>query len=670
MSVDEKLAGLRAALNRHNYLYHVLDSPEVTDSAYDELMSELLALETLHPDKISEDSPSSRVGGNPLSKFEKIVHKRPMLSLDKCSTEQELNAWFSRIDGRLTSKSMVSYVCEPKIDGVAISLTYKEGLLSQAATRGNGSEGEGILANARTVRSVPLQLVGKGFPRELEVRGEVYISPSDFKIYNEELLKQDLEPLLNPRNAAAGSLRQLDASVTLKRPLKMFCYSLGWSSGEWSPSTHYEVLQSFRAWGLPVNPWVEQVFSLEEMLAYLQRLEIARDQLGYDIDGAVAKVNELEAQEKLGELTRRPRWAIAYKYAAQEVETVLLDVEFQVGRTGAITPVAKLEPVFVGGVTVSNATLHNMDEVERLGLYKGAEVILRRAGDVIPQILKVSNPGLESRQKIIERPSVCPSCQTPIKLSMDNVVMRCEASANDCPAKLKEMLKHFSSRLAFNLEGLGEKIIEILITSGLVSEPSDFFNLTKSALEALPGFGEKSAQNLLNEIEKKRAVDFHKFIYALGIREVGEATSKSLAKRFCDLENLRKANLEQLNAVDDVGPIVADQIHSYFADSRNILMLRNLLYSGVIVSSFTEDPGKRDLLRGESWVITGTLQGFSRDSAKKLLESFGATVLSNVSGKTTCVLVGETPGSKYKRAQELGVPIVTEDELLGKLDVD
>ena len=670
MAVDDKLAELREALNRHNYLYHVRDSPEITDSAYDELMSELLVLEKLHPDKISEDSPSRRVGGSPLSKFEKILHKRPMLSLDKCSTEQDLKAWFSRIEGRLTSNSMVSYVCEPKIDGVAISLTYKEGLLSQAATRGNGSEGEGILSNARTVRSVPLQLVGKGFPRELEVRGEVYISQSDFKTYNEELLEQNLEPLLNPRNAAAGSLRQLDASVTLKRPLKMFCYSMGWNSGEWSPWSHYEVLQSFRSWGLPVNPWVEQVFSFEEMFEYLQRLEIARDQLGYDIDGAVAKVNELEAQEKLGELTRRPRWAIAYKYAAQEAETVLLDVEFQVGRTGAITPVAKLEPVFVGGVTVSNATLHNMDEVERLGLYKGAEVILRRAGDVIPQILKVSNPGLESGQKAIERPSLCPSCQAPIKLSMDNVVMRCEASPNDCPAKLKEMLKHFSSRLAFNVEGLGEKIIELLIESRLVSEPSDFFNLTKSALKALPGFGEKSAQNLLDEIEKKRTVDLHQFIYALGIREVGEATSKSLAKSFCNLENLIKANLEELNAVEDVGPIVADQIHSYFANSMNILMLRNLLSSGVIVSNLTEDPEKSDLLRGESWVITGTLQSFSRDSAKKVLESFGATVVSNVSGKTTCVLVGETPGSKYRRARELGVPIVTEDEFLERLDVD
>ena len=670
MSVDEKLAELRAALNRHNYLYHVLDSPEITDSAYDGLMSELLALETLYPNKIAEDSPSSRVGGSPLSKFEKIVHKKPMLSLDKCSSEQELKAWFSRIKGRLIAKSAVSYVCEPKIDGVAISLTYKDGRLAQAATRGNGSEGENILANARTVRSVPLQLVGKGYPRELEVRGEVYISQNDFKRYNEELRERNLEPLLNPRNAAAGSLRQLDASVTSTRPLKMFCYSMGWSSGEWSPLTHHEVLQSFRSWGLPVNPWAEQVLSLEEMLAYLKRLETARDRLGYDIDGAVAKVNELEAQEKLGELTRRPRWAIAYKYAAQEAETVLLDVDFQVGRTGAITPVAKLEPVFVGGVTVSNATLHNMDEVERLGLYKGAEVVLRRAGDVIPQILKVSNPKSESRRKVIERPSICPSCKAPIKLSTDNVVMRCEAAANECLAKLKEMLKHFSSRLAFNLEGLGEKIIELLIASGLVSEPADFFKLTKSALEALPGFGEKSAQNLLDEIEKKRTVDLHKFIYALGIREVGEATSKSLAKSFCDLENLIKANLDDLNAVDDVGPVVADQIHSYFADSRNILLLRNLLSAGVIVSSLIEDPERSDLLRGESWVITGTLQGFSRDSVRKLLESFGATVISSVSGKTTCVLVGEKPGSKYRRARELGVPIVTEDEFIERLDVD
>ena len=670
MSVDEKLAELRAALNRHNYLYHVLDSPKITDSAYDELMEELLALEKLHPDKISEDSPSSRVGGIPLSKFEKIEHKRPMLSLDKCSSEQELKAWFSRIEGRLISKSTVSYVCEPKIDGVAVSLTYKKGLLAQAATRGNGSEGEGILANARTIRSVPLQLVGEGFPQELEVRGEVYINQNDFKIYNEELRERNLEPLLNPRNAAAGSLRQLDASVTSTRPLKMFCYSLGWSSGEWLPSTHFEVMQSFRSWGLPVNPWVEQVLSLEEMLAYLKRLETVRDQLGYDIDGAVAKVNELEAQEKLGELTRRPRWAIAFKYAAQEAETVLLDVEFQVGRTGAITPVAKLKPVFVGGVTVSNATLHNMDEVERLGLYKGAEVVLRRAGDVIPQILKVSNLESESRRSIIERPTVCPSCKTPIKLSTDNVVMRCEASVKKCPAKLKEMLKHFSSRLAFNLEGLGEKIIELLIASGLVSEPADFFKLTKSELEALPGFGEKSAQNLLNEIEKKRTVNLHTFIYALGIREVGEATSKSLAKRFCDLENLRKANVEQLSSVDDVGPIIADQICSYFADAGNGLLLRNMLSSGVIISSFTEDPEKNDLLRGERWVITGTLQSFSRDSVKNVLESFGATVVSNVSGKTTYVLVGETPGSKYKKAQELGVPIVTEDELLTRLDFD
>ncbi len=668
MTVDEKLKALRAKLNRHNHLYHVLDSPEISDLAYDELMNELLLLEKRYPDKVSEDSPSTRIGGTPLSKFEKIVHKIPMLSLDKCNSMQDLKAWVSRVESRIPSRIRSSYVCEPKIDGVAISLTYEEGILSKAATRGNGTEGEGILANSKTIRSVPLSLLGTGFPRELEVRGEVYISQDDFKIYNDSMLAKNMEPLLNPRNAAAGSLRQLDAAVTARRPLMMFCYSMGWNSGEWAPSTHYEVLQSFRSWGLPVNPVVEQVFDLKGIFQYVRRIETSRDRLGYDIDGVVVKVNELDSQEELGTLTRKPRWAIAYKYAAQEVETTLLDVEFQVGRTGAITPVAKVEPVFVGGVTVSNATLHNMDEVDRLGLFKGAEVILRRAGDVIPQILRVSDRQPKTTQKRIERPRVCPSCRTPIQESPNNVVMRCESAISDCPAKLKEMLRHFASRLAFNIEGLGEKIIELLISSGLVLEPSDFFRLTKSSLEALPGFGQKSAQNLVVEIEKKRKIDLHRFIYALGIREVGEGTAKSLAKSFCRIDDLIEANLEQLSAVDDVGPIVANQILSFFSDPVNLAVVHNLQASGVSVVAPIPGTMKSDLLRGERWVISGALQAFSRDSAKELLEGFGATVVSAVSGKTTCVLVGANPGSKMKRAKDLGIALITEDELLKRLD--
>ena len=662
-AVEHRLADLRSQLHHHNHCYHVLDAPQISDAEYDALFDELVQLEARHPHSVPADSPSQRVGAPPAPHFEKVEHPLPMLSLDKCTAADELGDWMQRCRNRLTDSSKLSFTCEPKIDGVAVALTYREGSLSLAATRGDGATGENILANARTVAAVPLRLIGAGFPKEFEVRGEIYMAHADFERYNAEALQRGDKPLLNPRNGAAGSLRQLDSRVTAQRPLTMFSYSLGWHDGEWQPDTHAEVIRQFADWGLRTNTMTQEVHNLEECLEYIARLQDTRATLGYDIDGVVVKVNQLGLQAELGHVTRKPRWAIAFKYPAEEAVTTLLGVDFQVGRTGAITPVARLQPVFVGGVTVTNATLHNMDEIQRLDLHIGDHVMIRRAGDVIPQVRGVIVAKRPEGAAEISVPQFCPACGSPTQRPGDEIVIRCSASHHVCPAQRKEGIRHFASRLALDIDGLGDKIIEQLVDTGLITSPADLFGLSVEAISELERMAEKSAQNLVAALQASKQTTLPRFIYALGIREVGEATALALARHFGDLEALKGAELEQLEEVADVGPVVAQSIYRYFRDEENIRVVDSLLAHGIAWVDQRLNEAVQ-LLNGEVWVLTGTLQRMPRNQAKALLQELGAKVAGSVSAKTSVVVAGPGAGSKLAKAKELGIRVLNEDEFI------
>ncbi|MDG1132918.1 MAG: NAD-dependent DNA ligase LigA [Pseudomonadales bacterium] len=658
---------LRDSLNHHNHRYHVLDDPEIADAEYDALFDRLRSLEQAHPELLSDDSPTQRVGASALSEFSKVTHVLPMLSLDKSTSAQDINDWVKRCAGRLPAGAQVTYTCEPKIDGVAIALTYEDGVLVQAATRGDGQIGENILANVRTIGAIPLTLIGQNFPKKFEVRGEIYISLEDFDAFNVRALEKGAKPLINPRNGAAGSLRQLDSKVTASRPLTMFCYSLGWTEGDWAPVSQMEVLTALEGWGFRINPLVEVVADSEGCMAYIDNLLQQRSSLGYEIDGVVVKVNSLEQQNLLGAVTRKPRWAIAYKYPAEEATTQLLNVEFQVGRTGAITPVARLAPVFVGGVTVTNATLHNMDEISRLGLHVGDRVMIRRAGDVIPQVASVILSQRPGDAYAIELPTQCPSCGSPIHRPDGEVVARCSASRNYCPAQRKESLRHFASRLAFDIDGLGDKIIEQLVVEDLVKDPADLFQLESEQISGLERMGQKSAENLLNALEKAKQTTFPRFIYSLGIREVGEATALSLAQYFQTLQGLREATKESLECVDDVGPVVADSLFEYFQGEENLAVIARLEACGVQWPSMPVVDVQTLPLAGEVWVLTGTLELLSRNEAKAHLVTLGAKVAGSVSAKTTKVVAGPGAGSKLEKAQQLELIILEESELISVL---
>ena len=666
LDLQHRLAELHADLHYHNHCYHVLDAPEISDAAYDALFDELLRLEALYPETVSADSPSQRVGASPAAQFEKIEHPLPMLSLDKCTDANELREWMQRCRNRLADGSKLSFTCEPKIDGVAVALTYTDGLLSLAATRGDGATGENILANVRTIAAVPLKLIGSGYPKSFEVRGEIYMAHADFERYNANALQQNQKPLLNPRNGAAGSLRQLDSRITALRPLTMFSYSLGWHDGSWQPETHAEVLRSFADWGLRTNTLTEEVQDLDECLAYIARLQEARDNLGYDIDGVVVKVNQLTLQAELGNVTRKPRWAIAFKYPAEEATTTLLGVDFQVGRTGAITPVARLKPVFVGGVTVTNATLHNMDEIQRLDLRIGDQVMIRRAGDVIPQVRAVILAKRPETAEEISIPQSCPSCGSPAQRSGDEIVIRCSASHHVCPAQRKEGIRHFASRLALDIDGLGDKLIEQLVDTGLISNAADLFALSVETLSNLERMAEKSARNLISALQSSKQTTLSKFIYALGIREVGEATALALANHFGDLNALKQAKANELEDVPDVGPIVAQSIHKYFRDPDNLRVLDALLEYGVSWPD-QQHAASQQVLKGEVWVLTGTLEQMPRTSAKTALQNLGAKVSGSVSAKTTVVVAGPGAGSKLNKANELGTRIMDEQQFIAFL---
>ena len=667
-AAQQRIAELRDLVHYHNHRYHVLDSPELADAEYDALYDELAALESAHPQFVSSDSPTQRVGAEPLGEFRSVTHEVPMLSLDKCTTDDELGDWIERCRGRLDPDEVLHFVCEPKVDGVAVALVYEDGRLVLAATRGDGRTGEDITANVRTIGSVPLRLTTGDVevPRRVEVRGEIYLPLADFETFNEQARQRGDKTLVNPRNGAAGSLRQLDPKVTAGRPLTMYCYSIGWVEGDWQPQAHTEALSRIRSWGLRTNPDVAEVHDLAGCTRYTDELLARREQLGYDIDGAVVKVDSLAQQQRIGAVTRKPRWAIAFKYPAEEATTRLLEVEFQVGRTGAITPVARLQPVFVGGVTVSNATLHNMDEVARLGIRIGDTVMIRRAGDVIPQVVTVIKGKRPKKAATVSLPDACPSCGSPIVHLEGEAVARCGAGPEVCPAQRKEGLRHFASRLALDIEGLGDKLIEQLVDSEQVRNAADLFSLERDGLVELERMGAKSADNLLAALNAAKKTTLARFIYALGIREVGEATAQSLAQHFGNMTDLRAASLEALEEVADVGPIVAGNVHAFFLSAENQQAVERLIDAGVHWASVTPARSVDDPLplAGQTWVLTGTLETLTRDAAKARLVALGAKVAGSVSKKTHQVVAGPGAGSKLTKAEGFGVPVMDEPGLL------
>ena len=663
-SLRARLEALRKQLHEHSYRYYVLDEPIIPDVEYDRLFRELQDIEREHPEWRSDDSPTQRVGAEPLSSFSQVRHETPMLSLDNVFSEQELRDFDRRVRGRLDDGQAFHYACEPKLDGIAVSLLYVDGVLVRGATRGDGRVGEDITHNVRTVDSIPLKLQGEGWPVELEVRGEIYMPRQGFEALNMRAREEGSKTFVNPRNAAAGSLRQLDSRITASRPLEMCCYGVV-ASDDNLFSSHSGALAQLKRWGFLTSVELAVVDDIEACLAYYEQLLSRRDQLAYDIDGIVFKVDELALQEQLGFVSRAPRWAIAHKFPAQEEVTTLRDVEFQVGRTGAVTPVAKLEPVFVGGVTVSNATLHNLDEIERLGVKLGDTVIVRRAGDVIPQVVQVVTERRGDDVRDIVIPSCCPVCESPLERAPGEAVLRCTGGLV-CAAQRKEGIKHFASRKAMDIDGLGDKLVEQMVEAGLIDSVADLFRLEQAQLSGLERMGEKSAQNLLDALKKARNTTLPRFLFALGIREVGEATAGNLAKHFVSLEALMAADEEQLLAVDDVGPIVASHIHSFFATDHNREIIRQLREQGVHWPEERIEEGEQPLA-GQTWVLTGNLESMTRSEAKEKLQALGAKVAGSVSAKTDCVAAGANAGSKLKKAEELGVKVIDEGGLLAVL---
>ena len=664
--IQERVARLRETVNRHNYLYHTLDTPEVSDAEFDRLFHELKALESDYPDLVADDSPTQRVGSQPLDSFDQVVHEMPMLSLDNAFGEEDMHDFNRRVLARLGSNDDVAYACEPKIDGVAVSLLYDDGRLVRGATRGDGTTGEDITSNVRTIDSIPLTLMGTGYPQRLEVRGEIYFSLSGFEQMNNDALARGQKIFANPRNAAAGTLRQLDPRETAQRPLTMFAYSIGVVAGGEMPATHTEILARLGEWGLRINPLVESVTGVEACIDYYDAMMARRAALDYEIDGVVFKVDAIEEQNRLGMLTRTPRWAIAHKFPAEEGTTVLEDVEFQVGRTGAVTPVARLRPVKVGGVTISNATLHNMDEVGRLALKIGDTVVIQRAGDVIPKVAAVLIEHRPDSAKDIVLPKSCPACGSEVLQPEGEVLARCIGGL-ECSAQRKESIRHFASRLALDIEGLGEKLVNQLVDEGLITSPADLYKLTAASLVELERMAPKSANNLLAALERSKRTTLPRFIYALGIQEVGESTANSLAMHFKDIDALRTAEEETLQQVADVGPIVAGKIARFFAQDVNNRVIDELLASGVDWEKMASQTDPQ-VLAGQTFVLTGTMSTLTRNEAKARLQALGAKVSGSVSSKTTAVVAGDAAGSKLTKAQSLNIPVMTEADLVELLE--
>ena len=657
-TVRRRIEKLREEIRKHDYYYYVLNQPIISDAEYDRLFRELQELEQKYPQLVTPDSPTQRVGAPPAEEFRPVRHALPMLSLQNCFTEEEFLDWDRRVRRLLGGEKPV-YVCEPKLDGLSVELVYEDGVFTVGSTRGDGYTGEDVTQNLRTIKQVPLRLLSDEIPppRLLEVRGEVYMEKEAFKRLNEERAKSG-EPLFaNPRNAAAGSLRQLDPGVTASRPLKLFCYALGRVEGIEIKSQE-ELLVTLPKLGFPVNPLWRRCETPEEAIDFYHELLERREELPYEADGMVVKVNDFAQREVLGEVSRAPRWAIAFKFPAEEATTRVLDIVVQVGRTGALTPVAILEPVEVSGVTVSRATLHNEDEVRRKDVRIGDWVVVRRAGEVIPEIVKSIPERRTGEEKEFKMPTRCPVCGGPVVRPPGEVVHRCENLS--CPARIKESIRHFASRRAADIEGLGEKLVDQLVDKGLVRRISDLYHLTKEQLAALERMGDKSAQNLLEQLERSKGMSLARFIYALGIRYVGEHIAEVLAERFGSIDELARASYEELVEIPEIGPRIAQSIVDFFASEDNRRLIEELKAVGI--DPRAERPKEKGPLAGKTLVFTGRLSDMTREEAKRLVESLGGKVASSVSRKVDYVVVGEDPGSKLDRARELGIPTLTEEE--------
>jgi DNA ligase (NAD+) len=649
---------LRELLDRYGYRYYALDDPEVPDAEYDRLMTELLALEAEHPGLRTADSPTQRVGAAPVAAFGAVKHRVPMLSLDNAFSEQEVRDFDRRIRERLPETRSIRYSAEPKLDGLAVSARYENGSFVQGATRGDGETGEDVTQNLRTIKALPLKLRGAGVPRTLEVRGEVFMPIAGFERFNEEALARGEKALVNPRNAAAGSLRQLDPRMTAARPLDLFIYGVGHVEGGSLPGHHGEVLEALRGWGFRICPQSRTVESIEECLAYYAEIGARRAKLEYQIDGVVYKVDDIALQRRLGFVSRAPRWAIAHKFPAEEALTTVRGIEFQVGRTGALTPVARLEPVFVGGVTVSNATLHNMDEMQRKDVRPGDTVVIRRAGDVIPEVVRALPERRVGGAELVPLPKRCPVCGSPVVREADQSVARC-TGGRSCPAQRKEEIRHFASRRALDIQGLGDKLVDQLVERDWVRTPADLFDLVPSQIETLERMGEKSAQKLCAAIEASKSTTLPRFLYALGIRDVGEATARALAQHFGGAEPLRDAPQDAILEVPDVGPVVARNIRAYFDSEENRRLLERLLASGIHWPAVAR-PVSAGRIAGRTFVLTGTLGGMTREAARDAIVQRGGKVSGSVSKKTDYLVAGADPGSKLVKAQNLGIVVLDE----------
>ena len=658
-SIQAEARALRDEINAHNHRYYVLDEPEITDQAYDELFRRLQQLEADYPQLQTPDSPTQRVGAAPAPYLETVRHEMPMLSLDNAFDESEMLAFDKRLRERTgVATESLNYTAEPKLDGLAISLLYEQGVLVRAATRGDGSSGENITANAKTLASIPLRLLGADIPQRIEVRGEVYIKRADFLALNEKQRDSGGKVFANPRNAAAGSLRLLDSRITARRPLTFCSYGIGIAEAIELSDSHYQRMLMLQTMGIPISPYMERISGINACMEYYRSVMDKRDDLAFDIDGVVFKLDDILLQQKAGFVSRAPRWAIAYKFPAQEVMTTLLDVNFQVGRTGALTPVARLDPVAVGGVTVSNATLHNMDEIIRKDIRIGDIVIVRRAGDVIPEVVA---PVISKRKQDLslpQMPDLCPVCGSEVVRIEGQAAYRCTGGLV-CGAQRKEAIKHFASRKAMDIDGLGDKLVEQMVDLDMIHSPADLYHLELSQLAGLERMAEKSAGNLLSALQKSRTTTLAKFIYALGIREVGEATAEGLAGYFGSIEALQEADIETIQQVEDVGPVVAENVYHFFQQEENRAVIESLIAQGI----HWPDPGAQhrvetQTLLGKSYVITGTLEGITRDEAAAKLKALGARVSGSVSSKTTAVIAGEKPGSKVSKAESLGVEIL------------
>jgi len=658
----QRINFLREEINSHNYSYYVLDNPEIPDSEYDRLLRELGELEEKNPEIITADSPTQRVGATPLDSFSEVKHEVPMLSLGNAFSDQDMIDFDRRVREGVDSVS-IEYAAEPKLDGLAISLLYKNGLLERAATRGDGRTGENVTLNIRTIDAIPLKLRGKNFPPLMEIRGEVVMPKAGFDKLNKQQIEKGEKPFVNPRNAAAGSLRQLDPKITATRPLSFYSYGIGLIEGMTLPDKHSDMMDKIKSWGLRINPESRVVKGVQGCIDYYESLAKKRNDLPDEIDGIVYKVDDVHYQEIMGFVSRAPRWAIARKFPAQEEMTKLLAIDIQVGRTGALTPVARLEPVFVGGVTVSNATLHNQDEIDRLDVRVGDTVIVRRAGDVIPQIVSIVKSKRTGKPRRFHLPDTCPVCGSETARFEDEAVTFCTGGLY-CEAQRKEAIKHFASRRAMNVDGLGDKLVEQLVDEGLIHTIADLYHLDVDSLIKLDRMAEKSAKNLVTSLEKSKKTTLARFVFSLGIHSIGETTAQILANHFLLLENIMSANEEQLLAVADVGPIVAENLITFFKQPHNIEVVEQLINVGINWPKIKQKTKNEQPLVGKVFVVTGTLETMGRNDAKAALQELGAKVSGSVSKKTDYVVVGENPGSKASKAEELGITILDEKGLI------